>query len=76
VSMPLEEFQAWTVLTGAVILPLTTLGAAAIAATGTVLSTALIADMAKNVIGQAMTGQSEVQKMLVERVPVPKPQFF
>jgi hypothetical protein len=74
VSMVLEEFQAWTVFTSAVILPLTTLGAAAIAATGTVVATALIADMAKNVIGQAMTGQTEVQKLLVERVPRPK--FF
>jgi hypothetical protein len=66
------EVEAWNILIGAVITPAATITAAAITASGFILSTAIIG----NIVQNALVGQPDLEKQLVEKISVPSPKFF
>jgi hypothetical protein len=70
--MVMGEFEIWNIIIGAAITPAVTIVAAAITASGFVLSTVIISDVAQ----KALTGQQDLQKQLVEKISVASPKFF
>ena len=69
------EAEAWHIFIGAVITPAAMITAAGITASGFVLSSAILGNIAQ----QALVGQQDLQKQLVEKIPItppPSPKFF
>jgi hypothetical protein len=66
------EFEAWNIIIGAIITPAATIAAAAITASGFIISTAIVGNIAQ----QALVGQQDLQKQIIEKIPAPSPKFF
>jgi hypothetical protein len=66
------EVETWNIIIGAVITPAAMITSAAITASGFILSTAIIGNVAQ----QALAGQQDLQKLMVEKIPAPSPKFF
>jgi hypothetical protein len=66
------EAEAWHIFIGAVITPAAMITASAITASGFILSTAIIGNVAQ----QALAGQQDLQKLMVEKISAPSPKFF
>lgn len=72
--MVVGEVEAWNIFIGAVVAPLTTLGAAAITAAGTFAMANVMADAFKEGFAQTVKQQTDIQRSLIEAIPHPK--FF
>jgi bifunctional N-acetylglucosamine-1-phosphate-uridyltransferase/glucosamine-1-phosphate-acetyltransferase GlmU-like protein len=72
--MAVGEVEAWNIIIGAVVAPLTTLGAATITAAGSVLMANVMADAFKASFAETVKQQTDIQRSLIENIPHPK--FF
>jgi hypothetical protein len=72
--MAVGEVEAWNILIGAVIVPVTTIAAAAISATGTVAMAGVMADAFKSSFQDTVKQQTDIQRQLIKSIPHPK--FF
>lgn len=72
--MAVGEVEAWNILIGAVIGPLTTIGAAAITAAGSFAMANVMADAFKSSFSETVKQQTDIQRSLIENIP--HPTFF